>query len=190
MYPLIRLITTALQAKRQPALAMFDTLTTSHRCMPWDIDPWGELNNGRTLTFYDLGRVSLGFRSGLTKIMRANRWGLTIAGSVVRYRRRLLIMEKFTMQTRAIGWDDKFLYMEQSLWKKSGECANHAVFRVAIVSEAGMVAPAKVAAEMGHVGPSPVLDEWVTKWIDAESARPWPPMQDCHAAAQPQAAAE
>ncbi|MGA0778250.1 MAG: hypothetical protein ACO3O6_10180, partial [Gemmobacter sp.] len=41
---------------------------------------------------------------------------------------------------------------------------------------AGGIVPApEVAAACGHSGPSPELPPWITAWIAAEGARPWPP---------------
>ena len=65
------------------------THVSYHRCWPWDIDLWMELNNGRTLTFYDLGRIPLARRTGLVELLRKQRWGLTMAGASVRYRARI-----------------------------------------------------------------------------------------------------
>jgi len=57
MYPYARVAAPVLRARRAPRVAAFDTVVTRHRLLPWDIDPWGELNNGRALTLYDTGRV-------------------------------------------------------------------------------------------------------------------------------------
>ncbi|UZD90898.1 acyl-CoA thioesterase [Cognatishimia activa] len=178
MYPYLRMIWGWQRAKSQPKLAVNAMHVSSHRCWPQDIDMWMELNNGRTLTIYDLGRIPMGVRVGLMDALKRERWGLTVAGSVVRYRRRILPFEKFEMRSRGLFWDDKFFYVEQSIWKKSGECANHAVFRTAITDKSGIVPPDRVLAALGHEGPSPLAPEWVQQWLKAEEMRPWPPMQD------------
>lgn len=46
-----------------------------------------ELNNGRTLTLYDLGRVPLGIRTGLAATVQRMGWGMAIAGNSTRYRK-------------------------------------------------------------------------------------------------------
>ena len=63
--PLIRLGIELALARRAPPLPVDGVHVSHHTCWPWDIDPWRELNNGRTLTLYDLGRVPLAVRSGL-----------------------------------------------------------------------------------------------------------------------------
>ncbi len=174
MYPYLRMIKEMFKARRAPLLGIFDTHVSHHRCWPWDLDPWMELNNGRALTLYDLGRLPLGRRTGLDKVLIARRWGLTVAGSSVRYRRRVTVFTRLEMRTRCIGWDARFLYMEQSMWK-GDECTSHVLIRSAIVSKAGMVPPTDMAVALGAPAESPALPGWVTAWIAADATRPWPP---------------
>ncbi len=178
MYPFVRLFWDWQKAKTLPKMAIDATHVSHHRCWPQDIDMWVELNNGRTLTIYDLGRIPMAVRMGLMDALKQQSWGLTVAGSVVRYRRRIRPFEKFEMRSRGIFWDDKFFYVEQSIWKQSGECANHAVFRTAVTDKNGIVDPKKVVAAMGHEGESPEPQDWIKHWLQAEDLRPWPPMQD------------
>lgn len=178
MYPFIRMTKELLASRRQPPLPHDGTHVSYHRCWPWDIDMWLELNNGRTLTMLDLGRIPLAMRTGLIGVLRKKRWGLTMAGVTVRYRRRIRPFERVEMRSRFIGADDKFLYVEQSLWKRDGDCATHAVYRAAVTDKAGIVSPHVLAEEMAPGAPPRVLPDWVQAWIDAETQRPWPPMQD------------
>ena len=174
MYPFLRMIKVMALARRQPPLGLFDTHESQLICWPWDLDPWVELNNGRTLTLYDLGRLPLSRRTGFEQLLRDRQWGLTVAGSTTRYRKRVTMFSRLTMQTRCLGWDDRFVYMEQSMWK-GDDCTSHVLIRSAIVSKAGMVKPADMATAMGIAPQSPPLPDWVTAWILAEATRPWPP---------------
>jgi len=179
MYPFIRMFKELWLYRNAPPLDVGEAHISHHRCWPWDIDMWLELNNGRTLTLLDLGRIPLAMRGGLFSALKAQRWGLTMAGCTVRYRRRIRTFEAFTMKSRLVGWDARFMYLEQSMIKRSGEVANHALYRGAVTSPSGIVPPADVLKAMGRNEPSPDLPEWVTAWIDADETRPWPPMQDC-----------
>lgn len=175
MYPVIRFIGEMILSRRQPPLDVLGTHISHHRCYPWDLDPWIELNNGRTLTLYDLGRLPLAGRTGLIKALKDNSWSVTVAGNSVRYRRRIRVFQRFTMLSRVIGWDARFIYMEQSMWK-SGECLNHMLVRTAVTSAQGIVPTDKVLAELGADIPQPELPAWVRNWIDADASRPWPPV--------------
>ncbi len=175
MYPFLRLAIVTRRARRAPRLGLFDTHVSRHVCLPWDLDPWKELNNGRTLTIYDLGRIPLAMRTGLIDMLRRQGWGLTVAGSVVRYRRRVRLFDNVEMQSRVLGWDNRFLYIDQSMWKTDGDCAGQAILRTALTDANGIVTTDRATAALGVAPESPPLPEWVQTWIMAENTRPWPP---------------
>ncbi len=180
MYPFLRLFKDVHRARRQPALDLFATHHSRHICWPWDLDMWRELNNGRTLSIYDLGRIPLAIRTGLVPALAREGWGLTVAGSVLRYRRRVRGFDKLQMRSRLIGWDARFMYLEQAMFRPSGDCTSHAIFRTAVTDRNGIVAPERVLAALDRAGTvSPALPDWVQAWIASEDQRPWPPMQDC-----------
>lgn len=177
MYPFARLIWGQFRARSLAPLGPFDPHVSQHICWPWDIDPWMELNNGRTLTLYDLGRLPWGARVGANRALLANGWGMAVAGASVRYRKRVKAFDRITMVTRLAGWDARFFYMDQSMWT-GDDCTSQALIRSAVTSGAGkggIIAPARMAAAMGHDGPSPTLPDWIQAWAEADSHRPWPP---------------
>jgi acyl-CoA thioesterase FadM len=176
MYPFGRMALEIWLHRNAPPLPLLGTHVSWHRCMPWDLDPWIELNNGRTLTLFDLGRIPLSLRTGLRAALRREGWGMTVAGSTVRYRRRIAMFDRVEMRSRCIGWDNRFLYTEQSLWR-GADCTTQVVIRSAVTSAQGIVAPARVVAAMGEAADSPGLPPWVQAWIAAEAQRPWPPQR-------------
>ena len=173
MYPIIRM-GKALLSSRGDRIDILDPVSTFHRAWPWDIDPWKDLNNGRIVTLFDLGRIALAQRTGLNACLIRNRWGIVVAGNTTRYRKRITMMQRFEMRTRCLGWDARFFYMEQGMWR-GNDCCNHILIRGAVTSKAGIVPPQKVVADMGHGAESPALPDWVQAWIAADHARPWPP---------------
>ena len=174
MYPFVRFAKEMLKFRNQPMTSPTDSHISTHICWPWDLDPWIELNNGRTLTLYDLGRIPMAMRCGLIDLLKRKGWGITVAGNSTRYRRRIRMFDRFTMVSRMIGWDERFIYMDQSIWR-DGECANQVLIRAAVTSPEGMVPPSRLVEELGHPGVSPELPGWVVAWIQADATRPWPP---------------
>ncbi len=178
MYPFVRLIKEAVVARKAVPLQIGETHVSNHVCWPWDLDMWMELNNGRTLTLYDLGRIPLAQRSGLLPMLAKHRWGLTMAGATVRYRRRIRAFDRIEMHSRLLTWDERFMYLEQSMWKTNGDCASHAVYRGAVTDRNGIVATDRVMEALGFSATPPDMPDWVATWLQAEDQRPWPPMQD------------
>ena len=174
MYPYLRMAHELWKFRNAPRLPILGTHVSHHRCWPQDIDPWMELNNGRTLTLYDLGRLPLGARTGLHKVLKAKGWGMTVAGNSLRYRRRVRMFDVVEMRSRCIGWDHRFIYMDQSMWK-GGDCTSHMLIRSAVTSKAGIVAPKELLKALGQPVESPALPDWVQGWIAADATRPWPP---------------
>jgi acyl-CoA thioesterase FadM len=176
MYPFIRLAKEILKFRKAPRLGPFDAHVSTHRIWPWDLDPWRELNNGRTLTLFDLGRLPLFARIGIVKGVARQGWGLTVAGNTTRYRRRLTVFQKVTMVSRCIGWDERFYYLEQSFWR-GDDCTSHMLLRAAVFGKGGIIAPAQANATLGMPTESPALPDWVQAWCAADAMRPWPPQR-------------
>lgn len=176
MYPIFRMAKELWKFRKSAALSILQPHISTHRVWPWDLDVWFELNNGRTLTLFDLGRIPMAKRMGLDTVARARGWGLTVAGNSTRYRKRVTAFQRLTQVSRVVGWDTRFVYLEQSFWRGE-ECTTHMLLRNAFISKAGMVPPAEVLAALGQSQPSPPLPEWISDWIAAEAKRPWPPQR-------------
>ena len=174
MYPFLRLGLELVLARRAPPLPIDGVHVTRLTCRPADIDPWGELNNGRTLTLYDLGRVPLAVRTGLVATLRRNRWGLAVAGASVRYRRRVRAFERLEIRSAYVGRDPRFLYVHQAMFRR-GDPVSSVLIRSAVTAPDGIVPTDRVIAALGPAAPDPPLPAWIAAWSDAEAARPWPP---------------
>jgi acyl-CoA thioesterase FadM len=174
MYPFGRFLSITLREGRKPPLDLFDTHVLPMRCLPWDMDMFLEMNNGRVLTLYDLGRFALGVRIGLTETLRRERWGLVVAGSTIRYRARVTGFQRFNVHTRLQGWDDKFFYLEQAMWR-GATCCNHALLRTGVTEKGRLIRTARVAEALSVSPVSPPLPDWAQAWVGADAERPWPP---------------
>jgi acyl-CoA thioesterase FadM len=174
MYPYIRMFKELWKFRNAAPLTILEPHVSTHRVWPQDIDPWRELNNGRTLTLFDLGRIPMARRMGFHRVARENRWGITVAGNSTRYRRRVTLFTKLTQVSRVIGWDARFVYLEQSFWRGE-ECTSAMLLRSGFISKAGLVAPSAVLRALGQPEESPELPQWVRDWIAADAGRIWPP---------------
>lgn len=136
---------------------------------------YNELNHGRILTLFEINRWELAMRMGLIGYLFKNKLGFTVAGVSVRYRRRVPLGAKYRIETRPLGWDHKFIYIEQQMWMGDTAC-NQLLLRTAFLGRNGVIPPTQAATDLGQNPQSPPLPDWVTEWIAAETARPWPPV--------------
>jgi hypothetical protein len=92
----------------------------------------------------------------------------------VRYRARILPFQRVELRTRLLGWDDRFVYLEQAMWR--GEtCCNNALLRTGVTSKGRLVPTKEIAMALGVEGGSPALPDWVMAWAEADRTRVWPP---------------
>jgi acyl-CoA thioesterase FadM len=149
MYPFVRMTLLIRSEARKPPLGIFDRHQRSMLCLPLDADMFWEMNNGRILTFYDLGRFGLAQRTGLMRTLRERGWGLVVAGSTVRYRARIRPFQRFELRTRLLGWDARFFYIEQAMWRGETPPATTRFCAPGVTEKGRLVETERVAEAMG-----------------------------------------
>jgi acyl-CoA thioesterase FadM len=129
--------------------------------LPHDLDTNLHMNNGRYLTIMDLGRTDALLRSGLFRKLVSEKWMPVIAGISMIYRRSLAPFERYRLDTRLIGWDEKWIYMEQAFVRKNGDVAARAFVKATFLKKGVRVASADIAAAANYHGVSPALSQEV-----------------------------
>ena len=79
----------------------------SFRVLPTDCDINFHMNNGRYLSFMDLGRVHLVAQIGLLPVIARRRWRAALGAAEINFIRALAPLQKFELVTRLVTWDDK-----------------------------------------------------------------------------------
>ena len=175
MYPYLRLIWIVASAKYRKPLAFGEPGVIRLTAWPWDCDIYPEINNGRQLTLFDLGRFDQGARSGFFKILAKKKWGVVVGGSSMQYRSRIRPFQRFTLRTDAVARDDKWFYFVQTTFVRDKPCSQ-ALVRAAVFSgPRGTVPTQEVMEALGRPEWRPEIPNWVEAWSDAEKKRPWPP---------------
>ena len=135
--------------------------------LPNDLDPNRHLNNGRYLTIMDLGRFDLTLHSGLMREIIRRRWMPVLGGATITFQRPLKLFQRFTLTTRIVGWDDKWIYMEQT-FDSRGKRSATALVKGLLRGPDGSVPTPEVMAAVGLDSPSPPLSAAVERWIAAD----------------------
>ena len=180
MFPIFRLWLAVQKAHYAPPLQLHETSIVPMRVSLFtDCDIFLEMNNGRHLTLFDIGRFVFSVRTGLWKEVKRNQWGFVVAGSSVRYRKRLKPFQRYEQHTRVLGYDDKWFYFLQThqigeVWHSS------ALIRAAVVEQGKIIPTQTILNVMNQADWQPALPEWVSAWIAADTLRPWPASPTTH----------
>lgn len=154
---IFRMIWVVIGAFRRSKLDMMGESIITLRVLPNDLDTNIHMNNGRYLTIMDLGRVDYIIRSGLLKVLREQKWYPVVGYSKLTYKRSLSPFQRYELKTRVLGWDEKWIYLEQDFVVGDVLYARGTVKTIFL--KGGNKIPSSVLAQaIGHDEPSPPLD--------------------------------
>jgi acyl-CoA thioesterase FadM len=106
-----------------PRLDMLAAETLSMRVMPGDIDFNFHMNNSRYLTRMDYGRVHLLAATGMWELAMRLRWTPLVGSVFITYRRSMTMFAPYTLTSRNLCWDEKWIYTEQTFTSSEGLAA-------------------------------------------------------------------
>lgn len=174
MYPVFRVRREMRRADRLPKLAPGETHVSRTRCWPQDLDPAWELNNGRSLTLFDMARISVLRRCGIMEAMKTHKVRVAVAGSAVTYRKRVRLWDRLEIHATVVGMDERFIYVDHTLFA-NGVPAHGLVARMVLFDDGGIRPAPQILADRTEPGWRAPLPEWMREWAAAEKLRPWPP---------------
>jgi len=158
---LIKVMLGALFARR---IGILSTSRITLRVWPNDLDFNGHVNNGRFLTLADLGRIDFMVRTGSLGVARKHRAIPIVADAMAKFRRDLRPFQRFVLESRVVGWDEKWIFLEHRFIVEGrviGVVAIKGVFR----NRAGTLPPRLLLNELGQPGESaPALPDWLLGW--------------------------
>ncbi len=170
MNMLFRLLWIYVRARWQPVSGGLQPFQIRFIVLPTDLDVCRHMNNGTYFSIMDLGRVDLLVRSGLFAAIRKAGYSVTIAAETMSFRRSLTVFQKFTLETRILGWDEKALIIEQRFLRPSRragsqDVAAHGIVRARLVSKDGRSPSTGFLKAVGpEYSESPALPQWAAEW--------------------------
>lgn len=137
------------------------------RVLPTDVDVLAHLNNGRYLSLFDLGRWDLLIRTGMLQIMRAKGWYAVVAAETVTFRKSLRLWQRFEVESRLLGNDDRALFVEHRA-VVDGEVYARVIVRARMLRRTGgTVTHDELFAALGRPDGLPGVEPWVHDWARA-----------------------
>jgi len=161
----LRMLYVKLTWRRRSKLRIDEVSRLNLRVWPTDLDVYNHMNNGIFLTIMDLGRFDQGLRTGIWKIWNQKGWYPIVVNSTISYRKSLEPWQKFTLETKVIGWDDIAYYIEQR-FVRDGEIYARAIMRGRFLKRSwGILTPKEVMdGSGGWPGEEPQLPDWIVGW--------------------------
>lgn len=166
----LRLFLLLLRMTGLPRKALLEESRVAFRVLPTDCDFNLHMNNGRYLTFMDLGRLHLMAQLRLLGIMLRKRWRPVLAAADINFIRPLVPLRKFDLVTRIVTWDEKYAYIEQRFESDAVLCA-HAYVKGLFLDARGRVPNSTVVAALGHDGVPPPCPEELRLWLEMGNAK-------------------
>ncbi|QDZ15680.1 acyl-CoA thioesterase [Humibacter ginsenosidimutans] len=166
MHMLFRTILHAWISRFGKRVGHYDVVSTKLRVLPTDLDILRHMNNGVYLSIFDIGRFDLIRRSGVWQIFADRGWYPVVASETITFRKSLQLWQKFTVESRIIGFDEKAAYMQHRA-VVNGEIYAEAFIKARFLKRAGGTVP--VSEILDAVGPTPKdleLPEWLLRWGD------------------------
>lgn len=151
---------------RMRKTSKIDFLGTSHICfrvLPLDCDINGHLTNARYSSFMDLARTYMLAEMGLLKRFLKLKWLPVVNAAEFTYIRDIKPFQQFEIQTKLLGWDEKYFYIEQRFVSERG---THAIanLRGVFICKGKKVTVDKLIEIADFRGNHPKLSETILQW--------------------------
>ncbi len=145
-------------------LGMWEVASTPFRVLPTDLDVLRHMNNGVYLSLLDIGRLDLMLRSGMWALLSRRGWYPVVVSETISFRRSLELWQRFDIETRVLGFDEKAIYVEQR-FVVGGEIYARAYIRARFLKKTGgTVTVAELTDLAGTAPDGAALPEWVSEW--------------------------
>lgn len=164
---IFRLIWLLLTFSRRGRIDILDSADTPMRVFPNDLDIFWHVNNGVYLTYADLGRTDLMLRSGVFNRIRHRGWYPVVAAQTIQFKKSLTLGQRFSINTRLAGWDDRTLYIEQ-IFTHHNTLVAQAINEIRFLAKSGgKISPQELLDYLELDIVSPTLPDSVQRWIAA-----------------------
>lgn len=142
---------------------VFEPARITFRVWPTDCDLNVHMNNGRYLTFMDLGRIQLIAQTGVLSRVLRQRLQPMLAAAEISFVRALGPLQRFVLTTRVLAWDEKYFYIEQR-FERAGTLCAVAIVKALFIAHGRRLTPAEVLAAVGIDVPTPAMPEMLRQW--------------------------
>ena len=163
-----RLLWLTLTARTRTKIDIFDPCLTTYRCWPTDLDVLRHMTNSKYFACMDLARVDYLKRAGLADAVTKAKLYPVVVAETMRFKRSIQLFERFTIETRILGWDDKAFLVGQRFLREDRAVAEGVVRARFLKISGGPVSPEEILKLGGVTKDSLALEDWVARWNAAQ----------------------
>lgn len=158
-------------SKKHPGnLDFLDPVTRSFRVGFRDIDFNMHINNAKYLRFMERARWDHPVQTGAFNKMWKHKLNFIVAGIEIGFIREIKLFTKFDVETRYIGWDEKYFYIEQRLLVK-GKIHAYAVVKAVFTQKGKVLTPQQVMEYIPTQLQPEILPEHMDLWKNMSAAK-------------------
>jgi acyl-CoA thioesterase FadM len=162
----LRTMLIMLRARLAGRLGFHDIGRLRMRVLPNDLDVLGHMNNGVYFSLMDLGRMELAVRAGAWRTFADNGWYPVAASETMTFRRSLQPWQRYTLESRVVGYDDRAMYMEQR-FAVAGEIYARGIVRGRFVKKSGGTVTMQEFGEALGIDPAKMpVPAWMKTWAE------------------------
>jgi acyl-CoA thioesterase FadM len=144
-----------------------DDFVLNFRALPTDVDVIRMFNN-RFFSFMDLGRWDYILRTGMFGPALKGKWAPLVTSEIMKIRRSISLLQKFSLHTKLLYWDEKGFYFEQR-FVRSKETVAVCLVRGVLYGKGGAVNPIEVFRQAGQESlQRPPMPEVIAKWLEGD----------------------
>ena len=159
------------QLKKKPQAKDFmSVIKRSFRVGLRDIDFNMHINNARYMVFMERARWDHPVQTNTWDLMLKEKLNFIVAGIEMGYIREIRFGKRFDVETRYIGWDEKYIYLEQR-FVAGGKIHAYGLVKAVFLQQGKRAEPEAVADILGVQRADDVLPEHMVLWKQLSNAK-------------------
>jgi YbgC/YbaW family acyl-CoA thioester hydrolase len=157
-------------SKKTQAKPFMSIVTRKFRAGLFDIDFNMHINNANYMRFMEKARWDHPVQTNTWDLMLKQKLNFIVAGIEMGYIREIPFAKQFEVQTHYLGWDEKYVYLEQR-FVVADKIYAYGLVKAVFLQKGRLASPETVAEILGIQHSDHVLPQHIELWKQMTSAK-------------------
>lgn len=157
-------------SKKSQAKPFMSVVTRKFRAGLFDIDFNMHINNANYMRFMEKARWDHPVQTNTWDLMLKEKLNFIVAGIEMGYIREIPFAKQFEVQTHYLGWDEKYVYLEQR-FVVADKIYAYGLVKAVFLQKGRLASPETVAEILGIQHSDQVLPQHIELWKQMASAK-------------------